>query len=282
LRHPLPFVFVAAEAAIRQQDGLMELKSQVALVTGAGSGIGKAAALKLAAEGAKVGLLGHTRTEIDKTAQEIERAGGEGLALEADVSDENRMRAAIDRLAGKFGRLDIVVANAGINGVWAPIDDLKPEEFDRTIAVNLRGTYLTLHLAVPHLKAQGAGSIIVVSSINGNRTFTTPGATAYTATKAAQVAMVQQLALELGKHHIRVNAVCPGEIETNIRDNTKLRHEQETAIPVEWPEGQVPISDGRPGKSEDVAEVIAFLASDRSRHVTGTPIYVDGGQGLLR
>ncbi|CDZ33284.1 Short-chain dehydrogenase/reductase SDR [Neorhizobium galegae bv. officinalis] len=260
----------------------MELKNQVALVTGAGSGIGKAAAMKLAVEGAKVALLGHTRTDIDKTAQEIEKAGGEALVLEADVSDEDRMRAAIDRLAKKFGRLDIVVANAGINGVWAPIDDLKPEEFDRTIAVNLRGAYLTLHLTVPHLKAQGAGSIIVVSSINGNRTFTTPGATAYTATKAAQVAMVQQLALELGKHHIRVNAVCPGEIETNIRDNTKLRHEQETAIPVEWPEGQVPISDGKPGKSEDVAEVIAFLASDRSRHVTGTPIYVDGGQGLLR
>ncbi|WP_105420796.1 MULTISPECIES: SDR family oxidoreductase [Neorhizobium] len=260
----------------------MELKNQVALVTGAGSGIGKAAAMKLAAEGAKVALLGHTRTEIEKTAREIEKAGGEALVLEADVSDESRMRAAIDQLAGKFGRLDIVVANAGINGVWAPIDDLKPEEFDRTIAVNLRGTYLTLHLTVPHLKAQGAGSIIVVSSINGNRTFTTPGATAYTATKAAQVAMVQQLALELGKHHIRVNAVCPGEIETNIGDNTKLRHAQETAIPVEWPEGQVPISDGRPGKSEDVAEVIAFLASNRSRHVTGTPIYVDGGQGLLR
>ncbi|CDZ70620.1 Putative short-chain type regulator [Neorhizobium galegae bv. orientalis] len=260
----------------------MELENQVALVTGAGSGIGKAAAMKLAAEGAKIALLGHTRTEIEKTAQEIETAGGEALVLEADVSDENRMREAIDQLAEKFGRLDIVVANAGINGVWAPIDDLKPEEFDRTIAVNLRGTYLTLHLTVPHLKAQGAGSIIVVSSINGNRTFTTPGATAYTATKAAQVAMVQQLALELGKHHIRVNAVCPGEIETNIGDNTKLRHEQETAIPVEWPEGQVPISDGKPGKSEDVAEVIAFLACDRSRHVTGTPIYVDGGQGLLR
>lgn len=260
----------------------MELTSQVALVTGAGSGIGKAAALMLARQGAKVGVLGRTRSEIEKTAAEIIEAGGEALVLEADVAAEEDMRRAVHELVSGFGRLDIVVANAGINGVWAPIDDLQPEEWDRTISVNLRGTYLTLHMTVPHLKAQGGGSIIVISSINGNRTFTTPGATAYSATKAGQVAMVQQLALELGKHHIRVNAVCPGEIETSIEDNTRQRHADETAIPVEWPQGQVPISDGRPGKSKDVAEVVLFLASSRSQHVTGVPIYVDGGQGLLR
>ncbi|MGK9051183.1 SDR family oxidoreductase [Neorhizobium petrolearium] len=259
----------------------MELKSQVALVTGAGSGIGKAAALKLASEGAKVGVLGHTKDEIDKTAMEIREAGGEALVLETDVSDEARMHEAVDRLIGEFGRLDIVVANAGINGVWAPIDDLKPEEFDRTIAVNLRGTYLTFHAAVPYLKKQG-GSVIVVSSINGNRTFNTPGATAYVATKAAQVAIAQQLALELGKHRIRVNAVCPGAIDTSINDNTTVRGERDTAVPVKFPKGDIPITGGRAGESEDVAEVILFLASERSRHVTGTPIYVDGGQGLLR
>lgn len=259
----------------------MELKSQVALVTGAGSGIGKAAALKLAAEGAKVGVLGRTRSEIDKTVMEIEKAGGKALALKTDVSDENQMREAVEGLVERFGRLDIVVVNAGINGVWAPIDDLKPEEFDKTIAINLRGTYLTFHAAVPHLKKQG-GSVIVVSSINGNRTFNAPGATAYAATKAAQVAIAQQLALELGRHKIRVNAVCPGAIETSIDDSTTVRREQDTAVPVEFPQGDIPITDGQAGESEDVAEVILFLASDRSRHVTGTPIYVDGGQGLLR
>jgi NAD(P)-dependent dehydrogenase (short-subunit alcohol dehydrogenase family) len=107
-------------------------------------------------------------------------------------------------------------------------------------------------------------------------------AMAYTATKAGQVAMFQQLALELARHHIRINAVCPGEIETNFDANTSLRKDDETAIPVVWPEGQVPITEGRPGRSEDVGEVIAFLASDRSRHVTGSPIWVDGGQGVLR
>lgn len=259
----------------------MTLSNKVALVTGGGSGIGRASALALAADGAAIGVLGRTGDEVKRTADEIAASGGQAIALVADISVEQEMREAVDLLISRFGRLDIVVANAGINGVWAPIDDLKPEEWDKTIAVNLRGTYLTIHLTVPHLKADG-GSIVVVSSINGTRTFTTPGATAYTATKAGQVAMVQQLALELARHRIRVNAVCPGEIETNIDANTELRGEEETAIPVEWPEGQVPITGGAPGRSRDVAEVVVFLASDRSRHVTGSPIWVDGGQGLLR
>lgn len=259
----------------------MELRSKVALVTGAGSGIGRASALKLAEAGAVVGVLGHTRSELEKTAAEIEAIGGAAVVLEADVADEVSMRNSISTLIETSGRLDIVVANAGINGVWAPIDDLKPGEWDQTIRVNLRGTYLTLNASVPHLKKQG-GSVVVVSSINGNRTFSTPGATAYAATKAAQVAIVQQLALELGRHGIRVNAVCPGAIETSINDNTKVRGERETAVPVDYPAGDIPITGGRSGESEDVASVILFLASDQSRHVTGTPVYIDGGQSLLR
>jgi NAD(P)-dependent dehydrogenase (short-subunit alcohol dehydrogenase family) len=174
-----------------------------------------------------------------------------------------------------------VVANAGINGTWAPIDDLRPDEFDKTIAVNLRGTYLTLHHTVRCMKKSG-GSIIVISSINGTRTFTTPGATAYSATKAAQLAMVQQLALELGRHGIRINAVCPGAIDTEINDNTNVRKKRQTEVPVQFPEGDIPLTGGESGTVEEVAEVIAFLASDASRHVTGTPIWVDGGQSLLR
>ncbi|AOF90181.1 SDR family NAD(P)-dependent oxidoreductase [Sinorhizobium sp. RAC02] len=260
----------------------MLFAGKVVLVTGAGSGIGKATALAFARHGASVGVLSRTTQEVEAVAKEILELGGAGLALAADVADEDSMRRSVEHLADAFGGLDIVVANAGINGVWAPIDDLKPAEWDETIAVNLRGTYLTLHLTVPHLKKAGKGVIVVVSSINGTRTFTTPGATAYSATKAAQVAMVQQLALELGKAGIRVNALCPGAIETRIDENTEQRGSDETGIPVVWPEGDIPVSHGKPGMASEVADVILFLASSKARHITGTPLWIDGGQGLLR
>lgn len=255
---------------------------KVALVTGAGSGIGRASAIELARSGFAVGLLGRTPSELEEVAELLRRSGAEVERLDADISIEDEMSAAVSRLVERFGRLDTVVANASINGTWAPIEDIKAEEWDQTIAVNLRGTYLTLRFTVPHLKSGGGGSIVVVSSINGTRTFTSPGATAYSASKAAQLAMVQQLALELGRHRIRVNAVCPGAIETNIDDSTTKRAEEETAIPVVFPEGQVPLTGGRPGRAEDVAHLITFLASDASSHITGTPIWIDGGQGLLR
>jgi len=259
-----------------------ELSGQVALVTGAGSGIGKATALLLASQGAYVGVLSRTESEIRQTADAIAAAGGHAMALRADVSDLDEMKRAVDALLEAAGKLDIVVANAGINGTWAPVDELAPEEWDRTIAVNLRGTYLTLHLTVPHLKAAGGGAMVIVSSINGTRSFTTAGATAYSVTKAGQLAMVQQLALELGRHRIRINAVCPGAIETDIDDSTEAQDTAEAGIPVEFPEGDIPLTSGAPGSCRDVAEAILFLVSRRSRHITGTPIWIDGGQGLLR
>lgn len=255
---------------------------RVALVTGAGSGIGKQTALMLAREGCKIGLLGRTESELDKVAALIAAEGGEAISLRADVSDDGQMRDAMARLVERFGALHVLVANAGVNGVWAPIEDLQPDEWDATIAINLRGTYLTIHHAVPHMKASGGGAIVIVSSINGTRTFTSPGATAYSATKGAQFAMAQQLSLELARYDIRINVVCPGAIDTQIDDNTDIRDKHETAIPVEFPAGEIPISDGKPGRGEDVAAAIVFLASDAARHITGTPIWVDGGQGLLR
>ncbi|MDH4440610.1 MAG: SDR family NAD(P)-dependent oxidoreductase [Rhizobium sp.] len=259
----------------------LEFTDKTALVTGAGSGIGRGAALMLAASGAFVGLLGRTEVELRDTLAQIQSAGGNGMVLVADVSDDGAMKEAVSTLLEKRGALHMVVANAGVNGTWAPIDDLTPEEFDQTIAINLRGTYLTLHHCVGPMKTTG-GSIVVISSINGTRTFTTPGATAYSATKAAQLAMVQQLALELGRHGIRINAVCPGAIETSIDDNTATRGREMAEVAVEFPDGDIPLTGGEAGTIDEVADVIHFLLSPASRHVTGTPIWVDGGQSLLR
>src|SRR3954468_18066827 len=259
----------------------MELEGKVALVTGAGSGIGKAAALRMAKAGAAIGALSRTEAEVRQTAAEIETAGGQAVPLAADVSNADQMREGIEQLVSRFGRLDIVFANAGINGVWAPIDELQPDEWDRTINTNLRGTYLTLHYAVPHLKRAGGGSIVITASINGTRTFTSAGATAYSSTKAAQVAMAQMLALELAQHRIRVNVICPGKIGTELEENTEHRHAEAAEVPAEYPEGNIPLTHGEGGTSEEVAELVLFLASDRSRHITGSPIWIDGGQSLL-
>jgi NAD(P)-dependent dehydrogenase (short-subunit alcohol dehydrogenase family) len=259
----------------------MELDGKVAFITGAGSGIGKASALRLAKAGCSVGVHARKFDEAEEAVDEIVKAGGKAIPLAADITDENALKQAIDRTAAHFGRLDIVFANAGINGVWAPLDDLKMEEFDLTIATNLRGTFATLKFAYPHLKKHG-GSMIINSSINGTRVFSNSGATAYSVSKAGQVAMGRMLALELAKDKIRVNTICPGWIQTDIESNTEKRNIEKAMVPMEFPEGEVPLKDGGPGSSEEVAEAVFFLASDASCHITGTEIYIDGGESLVR
>jgi NAD(P)-dependent dehydrogenase (short-subunit alcohol dehydrogenase family) len=259
----------------------MKLENKVALVTGGGSGIGAAAAKLFAAEGAKVGVLGRTREKLDKIVEEIRRDGGTAEAVEGDVSDYKDMERAAGELVERWGRLDVVFANAGVNGVWAPIDELKPEEWDKTLAINLSGTFYTIKAAVPHLKERG-GSIIVTSSVNGTRMFSNSGASAYATTKAGQVALTQMLALELAKHRIRVNAICPGAITTEIEESTEKRDLEEAREPVEYPEGKIPLTDGKPGSAEEVAKLVLFLASDDSSHITGTPVWIDGGQSLMQ
>jgi len=259
----------------------MQLQNKVALVTGAGSGIAKAAAKLFAKEGAKVAALGRTKEELEETVAQIESDNGEAIPLIADISQPEQMQQAIQQIADKWGRLDIVFANAGINGVWAPIDELTPEEWDKTININLKGTFLTVKYAVPHLKKQG-GSIIITSSVNGTRMFSNTGATAYSCSKAAQVAFARMVALELAKHRIRVNVICPGAIESNIGDSTQTRDLEHIKEPVEFPEGKIPLTDGKPGTSEQVAQLVLFLASDASSHITGTPIWIDGAESLIK
>jgi NAD(P)-dependent dehydrogenase (short-subunit alcohol dehydrogenase family) len=259
----------------------MRLEGKVALVTGGGSGIGEAAARLFAREGAKVAILGRTRDKLEEAVKRIEEDGGEALAVEGDVSRWDDMERVAGEVVERWGRLDVVFANAGINGVWAPIEELAPEEWEKTIAINLTGTFFTIKAAVPHLRKQG-GSVIVTASVNGTRMFSNGGASAYASTKAAQVALTQMLAVELAKDRIRVNVICPGAIETDIEENTERRDIDKAKEPVEFPEGEIPLTDGKPGSADQVAKLVLFLASDESDHITGTPVWIDGGQSLLQ
>ena len=256
------------------------LDGKVALITGGASGIGKGAALRFAEEGASVALADMQEDEGEQARSEVEARGAKVLLVRCDVSDPASVKEAVDKTVARFGKLDIVFANAGINGVWTPIDELEPEDWNKTIAINLTGTYHTVHYAVPHLKKNG-GSIIITSSVNGTRTFSNPGATAYSTSKAGQVAFMKMTALELGRHNIRVNAVCPGAIHTNIGERTEQRDTESIGIKVEMPEGS-PALHGGQGEPVDVADTCLFLASDLSRHVSGVEIFVDGGASLLR
>lgn len=254
---------------------------KVALITGAGSGLGAAAARLLAHEGARVVLLSRTMKEVKLQAEKINRAGGEAMAVVADVGEEEEMQKALQKLRRKWQRLDIVFANAGINGVWAPLEKLTVAEWDDTIRINLRGTFLTLKLALPLLKIRG-GSVIVTSSVNGNRMFSNIGASAYATTKAAQTALAKMLAVELGHERIRVNVVCPGAIDTEIGDNTDQRDAEELTPRALFPDGQIPLTGNRAGTADQVARLVSFLASEDSSHISGTEIYIDGAQSLLQ
>jgi len=257
------------------------LQGKVALVTGGSSGIGEATAKLFIAEGARIGAVARTVDELQRAVDGMTKNGGEAIALPADISQPDQIREAIERLIAEWGRLDIVFANAGINGVWAPIDELSPEEWRRTININLNGTFYTLKYAVPHLKKQG-GSIIVTSSVNGTRKFSNTGASAYATSKAGQVALTKMLALELAEHDIRVNVICPGAIRTSIDERTERQDLEDAGWPVKYPEGHIPLRDGKPGTPEQVADLVLFLASEASDHITGTPVWIDGAETLLQ
>jgi NAD(P)-dependent dehydrogenase (short-subunit alcohol dehydrogenase family) len=257
------------------------LENRVAFVTGAASGIGAETARRFAHEGAKVALADVMTEQGEHLRAELEAQGRNVMYVDCDVSDSDAVQRAIDRTVERFGKLDIVFANAGINGVWAPIDELQPDEWTRTLAINLTGTYLTVHFAVPYLKQNGSGSIIITSSVNGTRTFSNPGAHAYSTTKAGQIAFMKMIALELGRYNIRCNAVCPGFIHTNIQQRTEQRNTDKIGIEIELPEGNPAVDEGI-GDAIEVADTCLFLASDLSRHVSGVEIFVDGGASLLR
>ncbi len=259
----------------------MDFDGRIALVTGAGSGIGRAAAVLLARRGARVLVVDRERPRTESTVQAIRDAGGEVSPFVVELGDPVSVRALFDDVAADVDRLDIVVANAGVNGVWAPLDEISLEEWNQTLAINLTGTFLTVRHALPLLRAAGRASVVITASVNGTRVFSNTGATAYSTSKAGQVAFAKMAAVELARDHIRVNVVCPGAIDTSIDQNTEQRDLEGLRIPAQYPEGQIPLTGRQPGSAEQVAELIGFLASDAAGHITGTEVWIDGAQSLL-
>ncbi|MDQ3653871.1 MAG: SDR family oxidoreductase, partial [Chloroflexota bacterium] len=175
-----------------------QFAGSVALVTGGGSGIGRATAIELGRQGASVAVLSRQQDRIDDACAEVIAAGGQAIGISADVTSEDELVEAVRRIEETWGRLDLVVANAGANGVFAPLDDLTLDEWNQTIATNLTSTFLTTRASLPLLKREG-GSIVVVSSVNGSRNFNYPGAVADSTSKAGQVAFTKMVALELAQ-----------------------------------------------------------------------------------
>lgn len=254
---------------------------RIALVTGAGSGIGRACAEKLAARGDLVAVVAHGIADAEDVAASITDAGGEAVGFAAELADPASVAELFRQVRLRWGRLDVVVANAGINGVWAPLADLTLDDWNRTLTVNLTGTFLTVKHALPLLRAAGGGSVVITSSVNGTRMFSNAGASAYATSKAGQVAFAKMCAVELATDQIRVNVVCPGSIDTEIDHNTERRGMERIGRPVEYPEGQIPLTGSTPGTSAQVADLIGFLTSDAASHITGTEVWIDGGQSLL-
>ena len=253
---------------------------KTAIISGGASGIGKAAALKLADEGFRVCLLDVNNTKLKEVKEEMEEKNFKVMTIPCDMSQYDQVETAVQKMMEQWGRVDVVFANAGIVGQVSSIESMSIDNWNQVLSINLNGTFFLVKAAIPHLKRQG-GSIIITSSISGNRVFSQAGFTAYSSSKAAQAAFAKMAALELAKYHIRVNVICPGGIETNFKESIKRSPDlDEIKIPVLFPEGSKPL-DNRSGKSEEVADLVKFLASDESRHITGTEIFIDGAESLL-
>jgi NAD(P)-dependent dehydrogenase (short-subunit alcohol dehydrogenase family) len=241
------------------------LDGRRAVVTGGGSGIGEAAARRMAAEGAEVAVL-------DRDAAAAERVAGEvgGLALVADVADSEALTAAIDRAAAELGGLTTLFSNAGV-GNLKPLHTYTDKEWHLLVDVNLTATFTGLRAVVPHLRAAGGGSIVHMASVSGLRP--TRGEAPYAAAKAGAIALTQSAALEYGPDGIRVNCVSPGFIHTGLTDFACTTPEIHDPIAAATPLGRV-------GQPDDIAKAVVFLCSDLASYVTGQNLVVDGGSML--
>jgi 3-oxoacyl-[acyl-carrier protein] reductase len=247
----------------------MQLTNKVALITGAGRGIGRAIALALAQAGACVAVNDVDASSAGRVAEELAAAGHEAAAFPADVADEQAVAAMTAAVVARWQRLDILVNNAGVEPHGSLLD-FPLADWQRTLDVNLTGPFLTCRTAAPHMQAQGGGAIVNVSSIAGRAAGLRQRA-AYVASKTGLIGFTRECAREFAASNIRVNAVCPGVIITDmtahLRDNEQMMRK--------WLED---IPQARLGEPEDVAGLVVFLCGDGARYITGQAINVDGGK----
>lgn len=247
----------------------MKLRDKVAVITGAGSGIGRATALLFAAEGAKVVVADYSVEGGKETVKLIKEKGGEAIFVATDVSKVADVQKMIKTAIDKYGRLDILYNNAGIEGPLGPTENVSEADWDRVLSVNLKGVFLGSKYAIPQMLKQGGGVIINTASIAG--LVGVANMPAYCASKGGIVLLTKTMALEYVKKNIRVNCICPGAVKTPMLDRfTGSQPEAEKLIRESEPMG-------RWSEPEEIAQAALYLASDQSSFVTGTALVVDGG-----
>lgn len=252
-------------------------KDQVAVVTGAGQGIGREIALTFARQGARVVLAARSAKLLEEVAGEVDEAGGSALVVPTDVSDVDSVQQLRERVLAEVGRVDVLVANAGIAGPTAPLWEISPEEWDESFAVNVRGVFLCCRAFLPGMLERRDGSVVVIGSMTGKRPLY--GRTPYAASKTALIGLVRTLASEVGPAGVRVNLISPGPVagprlDRVIANQAAAKGTTADAVRAELTSGS-PL--GRFVETSDIADAVAFLASDQARSITGEDLNVSVG-----